>query len=63
MGSVSCPHFDVAADFCLLLKTDCIPGRPGCVLAGKSKFAVPVEERIRARAAEKKAQRHANERK
>jgi hypothetical protein len=59
MGSFSCPHFDVAADHCLLLKTDCVPGRPGCVLAGKSRFAVPAEERIRARAEEKKSQRHA----
>jgi hypothetical protein len=24
-----------------------VPGRKGCVLAGKSKFAVPAEERIR----------------
>jgi len=45
MGSFSCPHFDVAADFCLLLKTDCVPG----------------EERIRARAAKKNAQRHVYE--
>jgi len=31
------------------LKTDCVPGRRGCVLEGNSVFAVPVEERLRAR--------------
>lgn len=55
MGSFSCPHFDAETDHCLRLKTDCVPGRAGCVLAGKSKFAVPVEERLRARAVEKKS--------
>lgn len=52
--SFSCPHFDLAADRCLRLKTDCVPGRPGCVLAGKAVFAVPVEERIRAREEQKR---------
>lgn len=47
MSSFSCPHFDLVNDRCLLLKADCVPGRKGCVLAGKSKFAVPAEERVR----------------
>jgi len=47
--SFSCPHFRINDDACLRLKTDCVPGRPGCVLAGKSVFAVPVEERLRER--------------
>lgn len=47
MSSFTCQHFDVANDWCLLLKTDCVPGRKGCILAGKSKFAVPAEERVR----------------
>lgn len=34
------------------LKTDCVPGRRGCVLEGNSVFAVPVEERLRQREAE-----------
>jgi hypothetical protein len=46
--SFSCPHFDIDRDACLRLKTDCVPGRPGCVLAG-SCFAVPVEQRLRER--------------
>jgi hypothetical protein len=51
--SFSCPHFDIARDACLLLKTDCVPGRRGCVLSG-STFAVPVEQRLRERAEENK---------
>jgi hypothetical protein len=46
--SFSCPHFEPNRDACLRLKTDCVPGRPGCVLAG-SVFAVPVEQRLRER--------------
>lgn len=45
--SFSCPHFDPERDFCTRLKTDCVPGRTGCVLAGKTVFAVPAEERVR----------------
>lgn len=51
--SFSCPHFDIDRDGCLRLLTDCVPGRPGCVLQG-SVFATPVEERVRAREAEKR---------
>lgn len=49
MSSFSCPHFEVEREHCLRLQTDCVPGRPGCVLSKNSVFAVPVEERIRAR--------------
>jgi hypothetical protein len=42
----SCPHFDINRDHCLRLKADCVPGRPGCVLAKNSVFAVPVQERL-----------------
>jgi hypothetical protein len=52
--SFSCPHFCPDEEHCLRLKTDCVPGRPGCVLGNKSVFAVPVEERIRAREEEKR---------
>lgn len=56
----TCPHLRPDDEWCLLLKTDCVPGRPGCVLrkAG-TVFLVPVEERIRlaaeARAARERA--------
>ena len=53
--SFSCPHFDPNLDRCLRLKTDCVPGRPGCVLAG-SCFAVPVEQRLREREEENRRQ-------
>jgi len=47
----SCPHLDIDPDACLRLRTDCVPGRTGCVLAG-AVFAVPVEQRLRERAEE-----------
>jgi len=28
------------------LHTDCIPGRPGCVLAGKVKFSEEIEKKL-----------------
>ena len=43
----ACAHFTPADDQCALLRTDCVPGRPGCVLHGRCTFVVPVEERIR----------------
>jgi hypothetical protein len=52
--SFSCPHFEVCEDYCRRLKTDCVPGRPGCVLPGTSVFAVPVEERIREKERERR---------
>jgi hypothetical protein len=47
--SFPCPHFRINDDFCLRLKTDCVPGRRGCVLASNSVFAVPAEQRVRER--------------
>jgi hypothetical protein len=57
--SFSCPHFDPDRDFCLRLNTDCVPGRRGCVLGDKAVFAVPVEERLREKELEKRAQTEA----
>jgi hypothetical protein len=54
--SFSCPHFDQARDACLRLKTDCVPGRRGCVLEGAT-FAVPAEQRVREREEEKRQAR------
>ena len=42
--------------FCLRLKVDCIPGRPGCVLGRKSGFAFSFEERIAATKPKQKLQ-------
>lgn len=52
MSSFSCPHIDCNS-FCLRLKTDCVPGRNGCVLKNKVAFAVPAEKRIQEREKEK----------
>jgi hypothetical protein len=52
--SFSCPHFELERDDCLRLKTDCVPGRRGCVLGSKAVFAVPAEERVRLRNEEKR---------
>jgi CBS-domain-containing membrane protein len=49
MSSFACPHFDEAADRCLRLHCDCVPGRPGCVLRSTSVSLVPAEERVRER--------------
>ncbi len=57
MSSFSCPHFEMEKDYCLRLRTDCVPGRPGCVLRGNSVFAVPVEQRIREKAKAKQQER------
>ena len=57
MGSFTCPHHDAAKDSCLRLKSDCVPGRRGCVLRGKSVFAFSAEERVREREEEKKAKK------
>lgn len=55
MSTFTCPHHNVPEDWCLLLRTDCVPGRPGCVLRGKNTFLVPVEERIREKEAARRA--------
>jgi hypothetical protein len=47
MSSFSCPHLNSKNGFCLRIKTDCVPGRAGCVLSKKFAFAVPAEDRIR----------------
>ena len=54
MSSFTCQHLEVADDQCLLLKTDCVPGRKGCVLAGETTFLIPADERVRQRAEEKR---------
>ena len=45
MSSFSCPH--ITQYECARLKTDCVPGRAGCVLRGKVHFLIPAEERVR----------------
>ncbi len=52
MSSFSCPHFNEDGDRCYRLQTECVPGRPGCVLCKNSVFLVPARERIKDRAPE-----------
>lgn len=46
MSSFSCPHLESEKSYCLRLKVECVPGRKGCILAGKVVFAIPAEVRI-----------------
>jgi len=57
MSSFSCPHFDMPREYCVRLQTDCVPGRPGCVLSKNSVFAVPAEDRIREKEEAKRRER------
>lgn len=42
----SCKNFDFDTDSCRKLHSECIPGRPGCVLEGKVKFSESIQERL-----------------
>lgn len=57
----SCKNFDFNADNCMKLKTDCIPGRPGCVLEGKVRFSEDIEKKLKVLAeqrVERRKKRH-----
>jgi hypothetical protein len=43
----SCKNFDFNAENCMKLNSDCIPGRPGCVLEGKVKFSEDIENKLK----------------
>jgi len=49
----SCKNFDFNAENCMKLKSECIPGRPGCVLEGKVKFSEEIEKKLKNLEAEK----------
>lgn len=55
--SFSCPNFDMEHDYCMRVKADCVPGRPGCVLRQNSVFAIPAEDRLREKDREKAARK------
>ena len=50
----SCKNFDFNTENCIKLHTDCVPGRPGCVLIGKVKFSENIEEKLKELEARKK---------
>lgn len=45
--SFSCKNYDYNDDKCLMLKQDCIPGRPGCVLEGRVALSEALQDRIK----------------
>ena len=45
--SFSCKNYDYNNDKCLMLKQDCIPGRPGCVLEGRVALSEALQDRIK----------------
>jgi len=54
----SCPNFDFNSDnLCMKLNSECIPGRPGCLLFGKVKLSEPVKARLAELAEETKLAR------
>ncbi len=50
MSSFSCQYLDKNETYCIRLKTDCVPGRNGCVLKGRFAFAVPADKRVEEKA-------------
>ena len=44
----SCKNFDFNTEDCLKLKTDCIMGRPGCLLEGKVAFSEEILNKLKA---------------
>jgi hypothetical protein len=50
----SCKNFDFNTEECLKLKTNCIMGRPGCLLEGKVAFSEEILHKLKA--LEEKAQ-------
>lgn len=53
MSSFSCPHYDGSNDACIRIRTDCVPGRAGCVVPKGTRFLVPAEERVKQKAQER----------
>jgi len=43
----SCKNFNFNTEDCLKLKTDCIMGRPGCLLEGKVTFSEEIEKKLK----------------
>ncbi len=52
--SFACPHFEPDTDTCQRVRCECVPGRPGCGISKSSVFAVPWEERLKAKLEEKR---------
>lgn len=53
----SCKNFDFNTENCMKLNTECIPGRPGCVLVGKVKFSEDIEKKLKNLEAERETRK------
>ena len=42
-----CKNFDLNTEDCLKLKSDCIMGRPGCLLEGRVAFSEEIEKKLK----------------
>lgn len=43
----ACRNYDHDEDCCRLLRCECIPGRPGCVLDGQVRLSDDLQRRLR----------------
>jgi len=41
-----CKNLEIGTDLCMKLHSECIPGRPGCVLEGRVALSEELEARI-----------------
>ena len=41
-----CKNFEIGTDQCVKLHSECIPGRPGCVLEGRMALSEELQARI-----------------
>jgi hypothetical protein len=42
-----CKNFDLNTEDCLKLKSDCIMGRPGCLLEGRVAVSEEIEKKLK----------------
>jgi hypothetical protein len=42
-----CKNFDLNTEGCLKLKSDCIMGRPGCLLEGRVAVSEEIEKKLK----------------
>jgi hypothetical protein len=56
----SCKNHEFASDKCMKLKTDCIMGRPGCVLEGRVNLSEENMRRLKELEADRTGYRSTN---
>ena len=53
----SCKNIDLNTDYCMKLKAECIPGRPGCVLEGRVAVSEEIEKKLKKLETQKRARK------